>query len=259
MAFMQCSFQSGALGKTCMMNVIVPQEGKAAPKGQPGPRKEYPVVYLLHGLSDDHTAWARWSSIERYARERGIVVVMPDGGRSFYADMDHGLKYWTFLADELPEIVHDLFPVSAERKDTFAAGLSMGGYGALKLGLNHPERFAGIGALSAVTDIVPKLTDPEFSYWHEEFAEIFGSGEKAIATGCDLYTVMQQAAKAPQKPRIVQFCGADDFLIKDNRKLRDAFLDLKWREYRYQEFPGVHSWEFWDTHIPEILDFLLER
>lgn len=135
MAFIQCGFHSDVLGRACAMNVILPQKVKTqigmASSGSG--RKDYPVVYLLHGLSDDHTIWSRRSSIERYAAEYEVAVVMPNGERGFYTDMVEGYRYWTMLSEELPEIVCNLFPVSPRREDTFAAGLSMGGYGALKL------------------------------------------------------------------------------------------------------------------------------
>ena len=142
MAFLQCEIQSAALGKACALNVLVPQYFKG---GVPGERREYKVLYLLHGLSDDHTMWMRRTSIERYTSDLDVVVVMPNADRSFYTDMKHGLKYWTFISEELPGIVKQLFPVSPRREDTFVAGFSMGGYGALKLALNRPDLFTAAG------------------------------------------------------------------------------------------------------------------
>ena len=90
-----------------------------------------PLLYLLHGLSDDHTAWTRFTSVERYAAEHGLAVVMPSAGRSFYADERHGHAYWTYVADELPQVVRRFFRVTDDPARTYVAGLSMGGYGAL--------------------------------------------------------------------------------------------------------------------------------
>ena len=111
------------------------------------------MLYLLHGLSDDHTAWLRYTSIERYATARGLAVVMPAVHRSFYADEAHGHAYWQFVSEELPRIVAAFFRLSERPEDTFVAGLSMGGYGALKLGLHHPERFAAVASLSGAVDV----------------------------------------------------------------------------------------------------------
>ena len=112
MAFIQCSFHSDVLGKACSMNVLLPQKVTTQiGMTSSGSRKDLPVLYLLHGLSDDHSIWMRRTSIERYAASYPLAVVMPDGGRSFYTDMKYGSKYWTFLSEELPEIVCSLFPV----------------------------------------------------------------------------------------------------------------------------------------------------
>ena len=143
MAFLNVYFFSEVLGKQVQMNVILPQRSR----GQIGldsigdKVETYPTLYLLHGMSDDHTIWERRTSIERYASEKGIAVVMPDGDLSWYTDMKHGQNYFTFMADELPAVCRDFFPkMSPRREDTFVAGLSMGGYGAFKLGLRCPER-----------------------------------------------------------------------------------------------------------------------
>ena len=111
------------------------------------------MLYLLHGLSDDDTIWLRRTSIERYVAPLGLAVVMPQVHRSFYTDEAHGNRYWTFLSEELPELVHHFFRLSRRREDTFVAGLSMGGYGALKWALREPERFAAAASMSAAADV----------------------------------------------------------------------------------------------------------
>ena len=107
-----------------------------------------PLLYLLHGLSDDHTAWHRYTAIGRYAETAGLAVVMPAVHRSFYANEAHGHRYWDFVSEELPAVVHEFLRVTDRPEETFVAGLSMGGYGALKLALTHPERYAAAASLS---------------------------------------------------------------------------------------------------------------
>lgn len=250
MALMQCSFHSDVLGKACSMNVIVPQKvtsqiGMASSGG----KELFPVLYLLHGLSDDHSIWMRRTSIERYVAARNLVVVMPDGGRSFYTDMKFGGKYWTFLAEELPEIVPGFFPVSRKREDTFAAGLSMGGYGALKLALRKPERFAAGAGISSVTDLGEflKMLPPE------EANFFFGSQE--VPEEDDLFALVRKAAQGTVKPKIWQCCGTEDFLYAMNTRFRDCASEQP-LDYTYCEGPGVHSWEFWDFWIQEALNWL---
>src|SRR3712207_6407253 len=136
MAFLTCNAFSEALEMGVTFNVVLPQATRTQigvnASVTPG---DLPLLYLLHGLSDDHSAWVRYTSIERYAAEAGIAVVMPAVGRSFYADEAHGHRYFDYVAEELPRLVSDFFRVSTRPEDTFVAGLSMGGYGAMKLAL----------------------------------------------------------------------------------------------------------------------------
>ena len=133
MALLSWNFHSHTLGISASANVILPQA--AVEKGE-----KLPVLCLLHGLSDDHTNWQRRTSIERYADPLGLAVVMPAVNRSFYANMAHGPRYWDFICEELPQLCAIFFPLSDKRADTFVAGLSMGGYGAFKVALSHPNR-----------------------------------------------------------------------------------------------------------------------
>src|SRR5918912_3501776 len=173
MALLRCDVFSDALGLSTSLTVILPQPtttqiGLEGDAGDEPP----PVLYLLHGLSDDDTIWTRRTSIERYVAPLGLAVVMPQVHRSFYTDEAYGGRYWTFVAEELPELVGSLFRVSARREDTFVAGLSMGGYGALKLALRQPERFAAAASLSGALDVVelarsPRQGDP--TLWRRVF------------------------------------------------------------------------------------------
>ena len=144
MAHLRCDFRSDAMGMNTSMTVILPEKTDLS---------QVPVVYLLHGLEDNCTGWARYTSVERYAREKNVALVMPEVQRSFYADMDRGLPYFTFIHDELPEICRGFFGFSAKREKNYLMGLSMGGYGTLKCVLQTPERYAGAAAFSAVADI----------------------------------------------------------------------------------------------------------
>ena len=150
MAFFECNIHSDCLGMATTINVLMPQKSStqigmdgsaAAPEGSP-------VLYLLHGCSDDQSIWMRRTSIERYAATCGIAVVMPFGARSFYNNTSDGSRWWDYISEELPAILPGFFNVSTKREDTFVAGLSMGGFGAFKLALNHPERYAAAARLS---------------------------------------------------------------------------------------------------------------
>lgn len=249
MAWMECKFRSKVLELEMAMNVILP-DPEDLPVG-----KRVPTLYLLHGLSDDHTIWQRRTSIERYVDDRCLAVVMPEVGRSFYSDMAHGLRYWTFISQELPAIARAYFPLSARREDNFVAGLSMGGYGAFKLGLNFPEHFAAAASLSGALDILAPLgvDDPD---WHAEMINIFGDLKKVKGSDRDLFWLAEKLAASSWKDMpFYQWCGREDFLYQDNLRFRDQAracgLNLT-----YEEGPGDHRWLYWDQMIQRVLDWL---
>ena len=251
MVNLTCSLKSAVLRKMVHLNVILPAE-------QLPENGKFPVVWLFHGLSDDDSCWNNLTSVSRYARELGFAVVMPDGGRSFYADMASGPKYWSFISEELLTVCRNLFPLSGKREENFVAGLSMGGYGALKLALNFPERFAGCAAFSAVADIREWIDniavgDAELNY---EMKMIFADNNAVSRTGSDLFELVSKlAAEKKVLPAIFHACGSEDFLISSNRKFRDHVTALGVENYQYLEEPGVHNWEFWDRNILRALNF----
>ncbi len=249
-------FFSDILVSRCTVNVLLPQRKSSDP--QNGFHPPFRVLYLLHGYSDDHTAWSRWSNIESYVEGLNLAVVMPAVQNSFYTDMTHGGKFFTFLSEELPGMLHDLFPLSTERSDTFVAGLSMGGYGAFKLALSRPDRFAAAASLSGALDIREQLKrhdDPDNEAWLENMRNIFGDLEKVPGGPNDLFTLAQAVSRSAIKPRLFQYCGTEDFLFTDNLRFRDFILPLGF-DYTYEETPGDHAWKYWDAEIQKVLAWL---
>lgn len=254
MALIQCDFFSDSLGLCSSMTVILPQNTRSqiGMTGKAGTKK-HPVLYLLHGMSDDHTIWSRRTSIERYVSDLGLAVVMPAVARSYYTDMYTGLKYWTFISQELPALVESFFPISDKREDTFAAGLSMGGYGAFKLALARPEKFAAAASLSGALDpheLVNSMPDRNI-----EHLSIFGD-QSVYGTPNDLFHLSRELAKSDvAKPKLYQCCGTEDFLYQDNLKFK-AHLQALPFDLTYDEGPGTHEWGYWDTHIQKVLRWL---
>ena len=251
------NFFSETLGMRATMSVILPQ--RTIKEAQAGKKPAYRTLYLLHGHSDDHTAWQRWTSIERYVEGLNLAVVMPAVHLSFYADMVHGGKYWQFISEEVPAVARDLFPLSSARADNFVAGLSMGGYGAFKLALAHPERFAAAASLSGAVDVREVVSDegenPDED-WLTGMRNIFGADLKQVAgSENDLRTLAQRAAQAPEKPRLHQCCGTEDFLYQNNLAFRD-FLRTLPLDLTYEEGPGEHNWAYWDAMIQKVLAWL---
>jgi S-formylglutathione hydrolase FrmB len=256
MIFHEVNFYSETLGFRCSMYVLLPQRTQQERKRKRRPK--YRTLYLLHGHSDDHTAWQRWTSIERYVEGLNLAVVMPSVHLSFYNDMAHGGKYWQFISEEVPALVHDLFSLSSRREDNYAAGLSMGGYGAFKLALTYPERFAAAASLSSALDIRAVVdsrhhrNDPG---WLEEMDTVFGDLRKVPGSKHDLIALAKKAARSPVKPRLYQCCGTEDQLYTDNIRFRDAVRKLP-LDLAYEEGPGEHNWAYWDKMIQHVLRWM---
>ena len=261
MAFLNCCFKSALLGKAVNLNAVIPQcRWSREYRYGEAENRRYPVIFLLHGLSDDYSAWMRYTSIERYANEYNAAVIMPDGGRSFYTDAANGFPYWSFISEELPAGAAVMFPISLMREDCCAAGLSMGGYGALKLALRHPERFAAAAALSPFVDLERRFNAPESASWRREFENIFVSPDEAKKNANDLFTLAQNALLPGEMlPRLISFCGVDDFMIEDNRKFNAFMKELDYPEFYSFEYSGSHNWKFWDTHIQDVFRLFFDH
>jgi S-formylglutathione hydrolase FrmB len=251
MALMHCNFHSTALGIASTMDVIVPQ--LPLTRKARAQRRLFPTLYLLHGLSDDHTIWQRRTSIERYVAPLNLAVVMPSVHRSFYTDMRHGHCYWTFISEELPHIARSLFPLSAKRRENYVAGLSMGGYGAFKLAFRKPDMFAAAASLSGALDVVRLIHGDERA---KEFTDIFGEPSSVGGGPDDLFHLVSQlAASRKPKPALYQCCGTEDYLYADNRRFRNHVRALGLK-LTYEEGPGDHDWGFWDAWIQRVLAWL---
>ncbi len=250
MAFFDCHFFSETLALQVSAHVLIPQ----VPRG-----KRHPVLFLLHGLSDDHTMWMRRTSIERYADERNLAVVMPAVGRSFYQDTAGGARYWTFLSEELPGIMRGFFPLSEKRADNFAAGLSMGGYGALRLALAHPEKFAAAASFSGALDYVRRLRESgkrASRISKSEWNTVAGPGADAEGTDSDLFHLAKLAAKRRgPKPALWLSCGTEDDIIGDTRAFHSHLGGLGWRHHS-EESAGAHDWAYWDAQIKRAIAWL---
>jgi len=246
MSLITVNFGSWALGKNTGFKAIIPD----------GVTEDAPVMFLLHGLSDDYTCWTRLSRIETYAGARGFAVIMPEGDRSFYEDMKYGQAFYTHVAKEVVERARQLFPISKKREKTFIAGLSMGGYGAYKIAMRNPDTYAAACAMSGVLDIA---THVENGDWDWEMKLIFGDDRKDTVRGsdADLLALAEKMVSCENAPKLLQFCGADDFLLADNHTFRDHAQSLG-LDHIYEEAPGSHTWDFWDLHIQKAMDYFLE-
>jgi putative tributyrin esterase len=233
-------FHGEAIQKASSMNVILPDASEFS-----GP---FPVLYLLHGLSDDHTIWCRRTSIERYVYELPLVVVMPDGGRGFYTDAVEGMAYERHIMEDVIGYVERVFNVRADRQGRAIGGLSMGGYGAIKLALKHPGMFGSVVAHSGAYDTSFARVPPEF---HAAHRRIFGSDP--VGGPEDVFALAERIDRE-KMPAIRFDCGVEDGLIEQSRALH-THLEKLGIPHEYAEYPGAHTWAYWDEHVQEAIRF----
>lgn len=247
-------FYSASLKMTTQIKVIFPEESNDVTPvitGTPG------VLYLLHGLSGSSGEWTRFSKIEYYAKKYNFIIIMPEVQRSFYCDTAYGADYFTYVADELPAICAKWFNLDTSRENTFIAGESMGGYGAVKIGLSRPERFGGIAALSGVLDYVRFAERIRGNEWPDfqpgELLALHG-GIGAPKDADDPLFLVRNQAKNPNRPRLIQLCGTEDFLYEDNQNFRRAAEEAGYG-HLYMEAPGDHEWPYWDKAVQYAFQF----
>lgn len=259
MAIFRCSYYSTTLQTETKLVVTIPgpfliSEEEISLENQFNRERKYPVVYLLHGATDNEEGWLRYTSVERYAREKGVALVLPYVENSFYLDMEFGPKYYKFISEELPMFINANFQsISSKREDTFVAGLSMGGYGALLLALRQAERFSKVASLSGAVDPYTLFKTNSLSNLNE--VSIFGDIEKIPGSDVDLKYLLEKNLKDEKDiPKIYLSCGTEDFLYDMNQDFL-SFCKEKDVDITYEEGPGEHSWDFWDKYIQNALEF----
>lgn len=249
MSLLHINFYSDVLGRAARADAILP--------AGPAPEGGFPTLYLLHGMTDDPTIWQRRTAIERYADERGMAVVMPDGRLGWYVNARAGERYFDFISDELPRLCQRMLTGLARgRERRFVAGNSMGGYGALKCALARPDVFSRAVCLSGALDAaaLPRLREPLASkaYW----TDVFGPVDEIAGSENDLFRAAERCAQP--RPSVWMWCGTEDFLYDMNRRMRDHLAKLNY-DLAYSEGAGGHHWKCWDREIVRALDWLVSE
>ena len=247
----ELNFLSKELKKDTCVTIILPND---ISEGKP-----FKTLWLLHGLMGDHTSWIRRSSIESYVKKQNIAVVMPSVDRSWYTNTAYGVNYFNYVAYELPSLMRATFKnYSDKREDNLVAGLSMGGYGALKLALTCPGNYAACISLSGSLDVTRKGRAYNIDEWRSIFGYSINSAEDLEGGEHDLFELTQRnAASSVAFPNIYMWCGTEDSLIEINRKY-DSLLTQLSVPHSYEESEGDHSWRYWDIHIKNALKYILE-
>jgi putative tributyrin esterase len=257
MALTTLHWFSQVLGKHTTTQVLLPDVGKPP----------FATFYLLHGLSDDHTVWLRQTRLEMYAAKYPWIVVMPDGHRGFYTDNVDGPAWARHIGEELPAMIERTFQVKAERGARAIGGLSMGGYGALRVGLGYSDRFCSVNSHSGAMgwarfrDGAAYEQEAKRLSWDAmvrgEMKRVFGAGPLRDGPH-DPLSHARKAKRAGRLPGLLIDCGTEDFLIESNREFARDLTKAK-IAHTYREFPGAHDWDYWDLHVREALEFHAEN
>lgn len=251
-------FQSKLVNTTLPYNVILPPGYRASATTR------YPVLYLLHGWGGHYTDWLTRTNVADYAARYRLIIVMPEGNDSWYVDGAAGLndKYESYILKELMPDVDQRYRTIQSRYGRAVAGLSMGGYGAIKYGLKYPATFAFAGSISGAFGVT-RYTEKEMSGANlEPFMKTFGAVGSETRKANDIFEIARglSAARVAALPYFYFDCGTEDAAqhFLPNRELSELFLEKK-IPHEFRELPGNHSWQYWDQQIPVVLKIAAEK
>jgi S-formylglutathione hydrolase FrmB len=222
-------FFSAALNRHVSYAAIVPEVGEPP----------FAVLYQLHGYTDDQSAWLQRSNLVRHAEKLPLLVVLPSGENSYYIDQPPQRLFERFIVHDLPAHVQRTFRVREGK--AAIGGLSMGGYGAIRLGLKYPERYASIFAHSSRLPSRAELPTLEWTHGLDDSA-LAELDVDALAARIDVRSMA----------RLAFDCGRDDHLLADSRRFHECLEKLS-VPHQYREYAGAHTWDYWDAHAPEAL------
>jgi S-formylglutathione hydrolase FrmB len=269
MSRIEFSYRSAALGYRTTVTAVIPSvdwiEMMRGTDGAEFYDQRYPVLWLLHGTSGDNDCWTRFTRLESWAEQHRIAVIMPDCRLSAFTDMNKGPAYSTFLTEELPRVCRSMFPLLEAREDNFIGGLSMGGYGALKVGLRHPERYSLIvnlsGGVDRVTHVKRAIAENRQTGLHNLNAMQTTFGDLSAIEGSDndVFALAEKLAGSGRpKPRIFTSIGTNDPHWDENIRLRTVLVkndyDLHW-----EQGPYIHDWTNWNHYIEIALQWISDE
>src|SRR5215216_6628724 len=247
-------FQSRLINTTLPYNVILPTDYDTSRTTR------YPVLYLLHGLIGHYNDWVARTNIADYAAGYRIIVVMPEGNDSWYIDSATD-KYETYVLQELIPDVQRRYRTIEARYGRAIAGLSMGGYGAIKFGLKSPATFVFAGSMSGAFGVT-RLVDKEIPDSWRASMKVFGVDGNETRTANDLFEIIRKltAARIASLPYFYFDCGTEDALVifRYNRELAALMFEKK-IAHEFRELPGDHSWAYWDQQVHEVLKIAAQR
>lgn len=235
MAWLSINFDSKVLKRPVEVEVLIPQN-----------KKTDKVLFLLHGAVDDRTAWILKSQVECYAYSKNMCVVMPDGMNSFYVNTANSYKFMDYICEELPEYMKQMFYLPDNREDWMIAGNSMGGYGAIRCGVQANDIFGYIASFSGALDVVDLYEHCEFTR-SLNVRNNFGTMQELVESDNNLYVLMKKSIGRCKSTKFMLTCGWDDDLVEYNRNISDKFSEDY--DMVYLEKQGVHDWMFWNDSL----------
>ncbi|MDL2324318.1 hypothetical protein LJC61_04105 [Ruminococcaceae bacterium OttesenSCG-928-A16] len=256
MAFIKADIKCPTFGRTISTSLYFPTD---LPENVGNKVKG--VITLLHGITNTADDWMMYSAAPRYAADNGYILVAPSADNSFYLDNEFGTPFYTLLTQELPAQLNAIFNIPNEREKNYIAGLSMGGYGALLLGLSQPQKYAAIGSFSGALDMAAMVeAAKQMPAFASVLTPLFGPS-LTMPKSADLLKLVQQVATLPsaQQPRIFQTCGLQDNdemqILTQNQNFNKVAAALP-LDYTFKTWPGVHEWNFWDRSLAEFIGFI---
>jgi S-formylglutathione hydrolase FrmB len=254
-------FHSNLINATLPYNVVLPVDYRTSKTSR------YPVLYLLHGLTGHYSDWLTRTNIADYASRYRLIVVMPEGNDSWYVDatpngVRPGDKYESYVIQELLPDVDKRYRTIQSRYGRAIAGLSMGGYGAIKFGLKYPATFAFAGSMSgALAPATWTETDlKNLKSIYDSLPPVFGPTGSDTRNVNDIFRIAQAltASRISVLPYFYLDSGTEDFFIETNHHFAELLREKK-IPYEYRELPGTHSWQYWDQQVKEVLRIAAER
>jgi S-formylglutathione hydrolase FrmB len=218
----------------------------------------FPVLYLLHGLTGHYNNWTEKAKLSTYVHRHGVIIVTPEGDNGWYTDSPTkpNDKYESYIVKELVPEIDKKFRTLSDRQHRAIAGLSMGGFGAIKSGLKYPEMFALAGSFSGALGVSSYRNSSELPAGaiRTSLVNIFGEAGSPTHVSNDIFRMIREAS--PEKMKAMPFlyidCGTEDFLFQSNRDFVALLLEKK-VPHEFRQLPGAHNWTYWDAQVQEFL------
>lgn len=261
MALITVEYNSDALKRKVELRAVVPELGNH--EDNPHYNRSMNMLILLHGYTGAGSDWLLNSSVTELSDRYNLCVLMPSGENSFYLDgKATGRKFSTYIGKELPELAAGMFHLSRKREETYIAGFSMGGFGAIHAGLKYNHTFGRIAALSSalivheVAQMKPGTGNDIANYEYYEL--MFGNPAELINSENNPEELVRRLQTAGEPlPEMYLACGTEDFLLQQNRAFVE-FLQERKVQHIYKETSGDHNFEFWNPQLCAAVEWMVK-